>query len=170
MLVVEDGSIVPGANSYITIQEYRDYFTEVGIDVVTELDPDVEIRIRKAFIVHNSMYRGKLLGVKVTAEQLGLFPRLNLLDEDAYPISSTTIPQNIKYWQIEAARYLITEELQKDFLYDGKVKRIRETLVDGIGEEIEYTDRGAIEKKIFTKLDDFMRIYIRSSFATLRLA
>ena len=41
-VIVEDGSIVPSANSYNDLQDYKDYFANLNIDVTTQDDDDIE--------------------------------------------------------------------------------------------------------------------------------
>ncbi len=163
MIIIEDGTIVVGANSYITTQNYRDYWSTLGIDTTDEVDAAIEGRLINAFITNNIQYRGLLKGKKVDPMQPGLFPRTGLVDEDGNSLSASVIPSNILYWQSEAAFILKTQDIFPTIERDGRVKRVKTAIFQAVETETEYTDKGALEQPVFRKLDAFMRPFLNSS-------
>lgn len=92
-LTVEDGDIIAGADSYVTLAVYQAYGAARGW-TLGDADEDDEINLRRAFdgINRNWVYRG----VVVNEDQVGAFPRSLW----------SGIPQGIKDAQCELA-YLI---------------------------------------------------------------
>lgn len=80
----ETGVSVTGANSYITVQQFRDYHTDRGRDTSAHTDPQVQAACIKA-----SEYIDKRFGVRFVgwrkAKTQGLeWPRNNAWDRDDY--------------------------------------------------------------------------------------
>ena len=163
MIIIEDGTIVTGANSYITVQNYRDYWSALGVDTTDEVDAAIEGRLINAFITNNIQYRGLLKGKKVDPMQPGLFPRTGLVDEDGNSLSASVIPSNILYWQSEAAFILKTQDIFPTIERDGRVKRVKTAIFQAVETETEYTDKGALEQPVFKKLDILMHLFLNSS-------
>ena len=98
MIIVEDGTIVAGANSYVTAQEVQDYADLRGIDYPCETELNQNI-IKATDYLQSRCYRGEQVDPGV---QPLLWPR-----QYAYvynqEIASDSIPQQLKDAQIELA-------------------------------------------------------------------
>lgn len=92
-MVVEDGSIVTGADSYVTLTAYQSYGAARGWTLGDD-DAEDEINLRRAFDSINRSW--SYLGHRESADQVGAWPR-TICDG---------IPQAIKDAQCELA-YLI---------------------------------------------------------------
>lgn len=99
-ITVEDGSIVAGANSYVTLAEARAYATARGKTLPAD---DAAL---SALLITSVDYleaqRARYQGSKVSATQELQFPR----DEvyiDGVPLEATTIPAILKQAQIRLA-------------------------------------------------------------------
>lgn len=88
-LIVEDGSIVSGANSYITESQLDTYATARGIDLVH----DEEVLVLKAMDYFES-FSGQFKGSLVSRDQPLCFPRSNIEVEGWY-WSSSEIPRQV---------------------------------------------------------------------------
>lgn len=97
-LVVEDGTSVAGANSYITLVEVRAYALSRGL-ILSAVDATVEVMCIKAMDYLES-FRDKFQGTKVFETQVLQFPRYNVYI-DSILNSETVIPQLLKNAQCQ---------------------------------------------------------------------
>lgn len=109
-LIVEDGSIVAGAESYASVAYADTYHDNLGMTtwaVLTTLQK--EQMLRRATIFMLARYRGKWKGAKVKYEQKLDWPRVGVTPDDAdgsadprsgysyaYTIPYTTVPDEVK--------------------------------------------------------------------------
>lgn len=109
-LVIEDGSLVTGANAFVTVAEVR-AFAGARASTLAQDDPAIE----KAVILAGDFVealRGQFRGRKVTADQALQFPRLDLT-VDGYPVAKDAIPKVLKDAQCQLALYVLAgTELQ----------------------------------------------------------
>lgn len=98
-LVIEDGSIVAGANSYVTVAEIRDYATARGVTLPAD-NSDVEILAIKAMDYLESQRRYK--GEKVDIDQTLQWPRAGAY-VDGFRIPDDSIPRELRFAQMAAA-------------------------------------------------------------------
>lgn len=101
-IIVEDGSIVPGANSYVSTQEIDEFITNEGIFIEPGTDPYYQAV--KAAIRLDTQYRW--LGRKVTKTQTMAWPRTGL-GACNVDIAETVVPQEVKLAQL----YLLADKL-----------------------------------------------------------
>ena len=107
-LIIEDGTIVAGADSFATVQELRDYAAKRGIDVPA-LEADVEVLLIKA-MDYLSAQEGRFKGWRVSDEQALSWPRRSVMVWGRLlPFSS--IPKMIIEGQIALALAAISFEL-----------------------------------------------------------
>jgi len=138
-LVIEDGSIVSGAESYVTVQEFEAYAAKRGIAVAGNSN---------SLLLNAMDYLETLsfIGWKKTEAQALQWPR----DEvyiDNYYIESTTIPQELKTAQIVAA---LTIDAGNDLLSNAVDRKVIREKVDSI--EVEYSEASG-SKKQFEKVN-----------------
>ena len=106
-IIVENGSNVANANSYITVATLRDYATARGVTLPA--DPACEPLLIKAVDYINS-FRGRYQGTKTYSDQTMLFPRNGMtIDGETFP--KDAIPQELKDAQAQAAIYAATTDL-----------------------------------------------------------
>ena len=131
-LTIEDGTVVPGADSFATVAEADTYAPLLGLSLpVAEVDK--EVNLRKAVIYLNSIEH-RLKGTRKSEDQELCFPRDNI---DLYGKDvSGTIPTLLKHAQI----ILSVEYKDNDLLESGDGK---EVLKEKTGElETEYAQSG----------------------------
>ena len=98
-IIVEDGSIVAGANSYVTRAEYIAYALERGIVIADAVDADVELIKAAQYI--DSLER-QLMGSRVTRDQGLAFPRYDVFIDD-WNWAHTEIPRQVLLAQLGVA-------------------------------------------------------------------
>lgn len=140
-IVVETGSIVSGANSYVTTTELATYADERGIDITNTSE---DLLIKSMDYLEGLNFKG----YKNTRSQSLQWPRWGVY-VDGYPVDSNTIPTELKEAQMQLA-------LSIDGGYDplGIIEpKVTKEKVDVI--EIEYNWTGAkkdIDPRINNKL------------------
>lgn len=97
-LVIEDGSVVANANSYITVAEYKSWADARGITYGT--DEAVEQGILRAM---DWFERQFFIGNKANENQLLQWPRTEALI-DGYYADATEIPKEVKTALYEATK------------------------------------------------------------------
>ncbi|MND35622.1 hypothetical protein D3C80_262650 [compost metagenome] len=100
MLIVEDGSIVPSADSYTSLTDARVMADKFGW-VLPEDDGEAEAALRNG-AAYIDLQESILCGTRVSAEQSLAFPR-NGLNVYGFPVANNTIPKQVIQAQIAAA-------------------------------------------------------------------
>ena len=128
-ITVETGSIVSGANSLVTRQEYIDYASAVGTTIADDTEADEELISAMRVIDSVEPY---LQSVRMERDQALSFPRASMYIDGWY-YESTDIPQAAKDAQMEIALYINAGNDP----YNPKQRKIRtKEKVDVI--EVEY--------------------------------
>jgi hypothetical protein len=157
MLIIEDGSIVENANSYVTEAELILYASARDITV----DPaDAEVLIVKAMDYIESL---DFVGVKSTRDQGLQWPRFNVVIDD-YLVSTDEIPQELKTSVFEVALSILNNE---DPL--ANVERTKTEVKVG-SLQVKYADGSTrtIVKRISSALRKLLRSGSGSSFEVKR--
>lgn len=99
-LVIEDGSIVANANSFVTVAEIRAYALARGI-TVSATDSEVEPHAIKAMdYIEVKEAEGRLAGSRVSAEQTLPYPRTGVYIYGVL-VPDTVIPNAAKRAQLQ---------------------------------------------------------------------
>jgi hypothetical protein len=101
-LIIEDGTVVVGANSFVTLAEARAYTSDRGIDLPVD-GVEVEQALVKAGDYLLSLEQ-KFKGERLTSAQSMVYPRMGATLFGDY-VASDTIPQQVKDAQIVLASY-----------------------------------------------------------------
>ncbi len=117
--IVEDGTGLTDSNSYVSVQEYRDYFANRGIDVLSETDAQIEGWLVQATDFIDLQYEYK--GWQLLDTQALKFPRESY-DED-YTVVSLGVPKAVKNATIEISKQVKTGV---DVYIDEKVNLLSE--------------------------------------------
>ncbi len=124
-LIVEDGSIVPGANSYISAANFTAYATARGI---TPAGDPTMLLIEAMDYLESLVYKG----IKRSRDQVLQWPRVGVY-VDTYYVQSTTLPIQLLNGQCWAA---IAIDQGTDTLQDLP----RKTLSEKVGSlEVHYS-------------------------------
>ena len=146
-ITVEDGSIVTGADSYISLADARAILTPIGQDLNTT-DATAEQELRAALNYIES-YRSRFTGNKKTKEQPLQWPRYSAV-VDGFLIASDSIPNELKRAQVFAAYEIAqAESLQAN----DSGRKISSEKLGSMA--VSYFETGATESsKVFTRVMD----------------
>lgn len=113
-IIVEDGSIVAGANSYISQAAALQYFQNNGDTVFTGASDvnQATALIRGCYLLGywlNGRWRGRKAGTGyvqtgVTNPQPLDWPRCEVRDSDGYLVPNNVVPQKVQFAQCEVAK------------------------------------------------------------------
>jgi hypothetical protein len=148
MIVVENGSGLSNAETYISVADATAYFSNLKVTTWTGADATKEAALRKATRFIDDRYR--FLGMKGSQPQALQWPRFNAY-QDGYLVPSNIVPDRVKWATAEAALIALTGELQPTLPATGGERAIR---VDVIS--VEYFE-GSSGLETYTKIDDLLR-------------
>lgn len=137
-LIVEDGSQVEDANSYVTLAEFRSYAAARGVDVPAD-DGEAEAMLVKA-VDYLESFAARFVGERVSRTQSLSWPRASVTIE-GFTWGPTEIPR-----QVLSAQLALGAEIaqgQDPFNPPAALPVVRER-VDTI--EVEYANPGAVHK------------------------
>ena len=98
-IIIEDGTIVSGANSYNSRADYIAYAILLGVTIADTVDADVQLISATEFMESKrDSYKGEL----VERDQYLAFPRYNVVLEGFY-WSDEEIPRQVKLCQMAIA-------------------------------------------------------------------
>lgn len=100
-LIVEDGSIVDGADTFIALDEAVIEAEKLGIDIGTE-EEDRKKFLRQGY-AHLMNYNDRVSGSRISHSQTGLFPRKNCIQENEFEIGEDEISAPVIKAQLMAA-------------------------------------------------------------------
>lgn len=149
-LIVEDGTGLPDADSYITIDEFKTYAASYGIDISAYDDAKIETSCRVGTMWVDTAYRYK--GTKLNAMQALEFPRNGCTDWSGYPVVG--VPARVK----QATAYMTAQAnagpIYTDVDHGGMIKS------EAVGPiSVTYMD-GAPSQKTYTTANNLLAPYV----------
>lgn len=146
-IVVEDGTVVSGANSYVSEAELTTYATDRGVTISGNND---ELLILAMDYVESLNF----IGYQYTEDQALSWPRTEAKKDDIYWYDSDEIPQKLKDGLCETALAIDAGNSPASDLE-------RATKREKVGDlEVEYADganSSVVVRKINNKLKDLVR-------------
>lgn len=162
LIVQDDTGFVAGANSYLTVKQFRDYWLGRGITFEQEDDELVPALILATDYMDT---RFNFLGRKCQGrEQTTVWPRLGVRDKSGYIVDG--IPTEVLKAQAEYARRAITAALVADPSRDetGAAIQSKSVAVEGaVSESITYASGAAYSMPTYPAAD---RLLTMSGFVT----
>lgn len=161
-LTVEDGSVVTGAESYVTIAQFKTYCDARGISYAAFTDTQLEQQARKSFDYMLQRYRGQWKGYRKDALQVGDWPRSFVYLEPfvhgavgSYPylVDEDTIPTEVKSAQCE----LMVRQGQVDSLLADTDQKESSITIGPIS--ITY-DKSSSQNTEFVAVDAMLKPYL----------
>jgi hypothetical protein len=120
-LTVEDGTLVAGADSYLSVADFRVGAKARGFDCGDAVDDEIEKALRRATAYIDRRYLARWPGLPVAGRTQSLcWPRSDAVDRAGYAIGSNEIPREVLAATIEAAR---RELLEPDSLTPDRVSQ-----------------------------------------------
>jgi len=142
-IIQDDTGTIADANSYVTVQEFKDYWTDRNTDYTGLADAIIQSALIQStsYIDARYTYAGfKLEGYSQTTE----FPRDDLFvcsTQSTFQVEG--IPREIKQACNEYAQRIVAGgDLQADENPEGSIKRKKEK-IGALEEEIEYSGQGS---------------------------
>jgi hypothetical protein len=145
--VQTDAGSVTGANSYISVQEFKDYHDDRGNDYSTYTTPQIEVAL--VIATDHLDTRFDFVGERRTGvNQATEWPRLDAVnnkEQDVYGIPSAVKEATAEY----AIRNLAGTTLDPDPAVDayGQAVKLKREKVGPIEEETEYAGGGTIHQE-----------------------
>ena len=156
-LIVENGSKVTGANTYISLADARTRATALGV-TISSTDADAESQLIRATLYVDRKYRARYQGYKVDETQALQFPRVYVVVDD-YMIDSDEIPQELIDAQVYAAAEL---EAGNSFYTNNDGRSVASEQVTG-AVSVSYFNTGKRGSQIaFTAVEDTIRPLLAS--------
>jgi hypothetical protein len=148
-IILETGTGVVGANSYVSLEEASDYFAMLGVFDWYDSEP----ALLNATQSVDLLYGARFLGTPLTATQSLLFPRVSFTDRNGFTRSG--IPSELKKAVFELAyQYLKngSAALVQNASADTQLKKVRVKL-DTMEEEKEYFGATTTSPSLNRKVD-----------------
>jgi len=160
-LIVEDGTGVADADSYVTLEEARIIAANYGLNLPVD-DVEAQVELRKGYLGLNAN-EPELQGYRTYTQQTGIFPRSDVY-KNCELVDSTAIPQSIKMAQLyQSDAY--SNGVDANGVDNGQ--EISEFNVQGVYSE-KYFDKGSTKVNstvsgVYNSLFDYSRAGYASS-------
>ena len=126
MLIVEDGSIIIGADSFLSLVDARELALKYGIDLPLD-DIEAQVTLRNGYMLLLQEEKN-LQGKRVSEDQTGIFPRGDVL-KNCFELAENIIPQEVKLAQLYATD-AISKGASINNIDDGQ--RLKSYSIDGV--------------------------------------
>lgn len=163
--IVEDGSVVEGANSYVEISFADEYFTDLAVsEWSTQTEADKQAALINASEYATLRWGRRLTGVLLNHEQALAFPRYGCVDSTGAP--ATGVP---KAWKQAVCNYAL-QHLNGALYPDTKVADTREVESESVTIGPIRTAKTFSSRKpvSFPKADALARRYVVSASRVIR--
>lgn len=166
-LIVEDGTGLETAESYVSVAEADTYHLARGNAAWTGSDTIKEAALRRATTFIDSSYRSRWVGTAVNGRDQALaWPRTDAVDTSGDDIDDEQVPREVKQATMEAAlRELATPgSLNPDLVQSERVLR------EKVGDlEVQYADVAGVDasRPFLTIVNDLVSGLLSSSGRTM---
>jgi len=162
-LTIEDGTVITGADSYITVAELEAYCLERLLYMPDDTEVgDQDEENKEAAILRAMSYidSRNFKGVKTDRANPLIWPRDGVEDKDGYAVESDEIPTELTNALLRASYEEMYEPeiLQPNVSRDDLVKREK---IDVI--ETEYFEHRSPVTTQFTIIDEYLKGLVKSS-------
>lgn len=123
-LTVETGLIIPGAESYGSVEDCTGYHSNRGNAGWVGNDPAKEAALRKATAYLDNKYGNRWKGSRVSSTQPLMFPRVGI-EQYGSTLPENEIPIQIKHAVFECALRFISGNMAPDLDRGGSVKSVK---------------------------------------------
>lgn len=161
-IVVEDGTVVSGSNSYTTVSGITTYATDYGLDAWSASDITDTMRVQAVFKSMRYLEALAWKGTKYSAEQNLEWPRSGVYDKNGYLVDEDTIPQAVINAQCEIAVLCLPGsgvDLQPTYTRDDF---LTEVSIAGATTE-KWNPNGSTRRPVNTTIMDILKGLIGSS-------
>jgi hypothetical protein len=159
-LIIEDGSLVANANSYVTVEEARTYAAARGV-TLSAVDAEVEQLLIPA-MDYLEAQRDRYQGTKVSATQSLQWPRYPVYI-DGFLFASDEIPNDLKNAECQLA---IEKQNGVDLLPTSEGRAIIKEVVGPL--ETEYSESVGSDSPTMRAVDNLLQPLYNSGGGGLR--
>ena len=161
-LVIEDGTIIAGAESYVDVTSADTYHSNRSNAAwAAATTANKEAALRKAAAYLDGHYRNRWKGCRVqTLIQPLEWPRESVVVQGGYTFPSNSIPQRLKDAQCELALRALSGDLATD-----AANNVRREKIDVI--ETEYF-AGTTNQVVYTAVEQLISDYLKNSNNLMR--
>ena len=154
-LIVEDGSIVTGAESYISVADASTYHTARGNTAWAALATDAlrEAALRRATDYMRQAYRSRWQGYKVNEDQALDWPRYDV-EVEGYAVDSDIVPTEVKNACAELALRASAADLNPDLTQGVAREKVGQI-------EVEY-DKASPQFTRYRAIDALLSPYLKA--------
>lgn len=159
--IVEDGTGLEDATSYVSVQEFRDYHDDRGNDYSSSCkDTDLQKHLIRATDYIETRWRERFRGRRMSSEQSLSFPRLWLYDDEGFIVEG--VPERLKRATHEYALRSLGGDLLPDPTTDASGLRLRKTRekIGPIETEIEYQQEYREDLRPYPAADRLICTYV----------
>lgn len=151
-LIVEDGTGLSDADSYVTLAFADAYFTKRGVAAWEAADDDArEAALRRAAEYIDGKFRYK--GSRLLVDQAREFPRSSLIDWSGYTI--TGVPARVQHAACELALRSLSSDLAPDLARGGMIQS------ESVGPISTTYAAGAPAETAITIVNRYLSQYVR---------
>lgn len=166
-LIIEDGTLVPDANSYISVAEADSYWVDHGSPVqwtgLTEDEKEVALIQATEYLETNYCFRSCL---QSTTQSLS-FPRLAFYDKEGRLLAGEgVIPKQIKNAQAELALRVVIDNSARLDTSPSDSNIIEEKVGD---HEITFSEPNSQSYNLYPYVQKLLRNFILSSLNSVRI-
>lgn len=111
-LIVENGSGLADAESYLSVADADSYHTLYGSTGWNGTSDEKEVALRVATQYLNASYGQRWVGSRINSTMSLDWPRKSVIDRDGYAVSFTAVPTPVKH----ATAYMALRSIQGDTL------------------------------------------------------
>lgn len=169
---VEDGTGLATANSYVTVQEFRDYHDDRGNDYSSFATGDIQKALVRASDYIDRRFRARFVGIRLREpnSQRMEWPRTNAFYLDGSNVLG--VPIEVKEATHEYALRALSAALAPDPTYDDRNQKVvsKSETVGPISESTTYQSGGAVMKfRKYPEADELLRELVRAGREIQRL-
>ena len=137
-LIIENGSVIPNANTFVSLDDFKAYCILVGY-LIENTDDEVSAALVRSANYLENRYRSRWVGSKASRDQSLSWPRKNVYDEDDYAYDIDVVPYMVSKAQCEVAIRDLKGTLSVDDAPENRITKRSEKLINGLSEEsVEY--------------------------------
>lgn len=162
MLIVEDGSIVVGADSYQSLVDARTDAANRGLTLDAD-DATAGAQLRQAYYYLTSNYERVMQGYRVSPDQTGMMPRA-YMEAYGFDVASDSIPAAFRQAQVNAAA-VIASGADMNAAQTGQ--DLAGFSVDGVYSESYRADSRAVLTPKIASVDQLLFAYTKAGLAAL---
>jgi hypothetical protein len=157
-LIIEDGSIVPNANTFVSLADARTKSEALGLVISTD-DETANAQLTQGYYQLKRSYQNRLKGNLVSKEQTGVMPRYNM-EANGFYIESDEIPEDFINAQLAYA-----DSINKGNSVNNtaKTQEVSSESLDGVGSRTYKDGSSARTTPLVPAVTQWLQPYMKSN-------